>query len=283
VHAVRAHGDPRGIAYLRTSSRRVQPRLSQTSYLGFSFGGILTANLTNRYRALGLPKPRAIFLDDPHDGALTGFGEPALDASLAGIPSSTLVQCHAGAEGVFSEPSQGGLQGSCNAVVPKLGHIKKRNKDLVLTSRDEHGDPALPAIHGVWANASQEGFDYGRANAYDWGFCWKVWDALRSCAIRGTDCRYALGNTRQHRSMGRWTDGTPITPLKIQDTALIRALMSRPRHLARRHHEPPDAKGADPGPAGGHRRRRTTAASSCRFPWRLSHKSPPTSWAPPTI
>ena len=33
-----------------------------------------------------LPKPRAIFLDDPHDGGLDGLGEPALDDSLAGIP-----------------------------------------------------------------------------------------------------------------------------------------------------------------------------------------------------
>ena len=50
--------------------RRVQPELDRTSYFGFSFGGIITANLANRYRSLGLPKPRAIFLDDPHDGGL---------------------------------------------------------------------------------------------------------------------------------------------------------------------------------------------------------------------
>jgi hypothetical protein len=62
---------------------------------------------------------------------------------------------------------------------------------------------------------------FGTPNAYDWNFCWKVWDALRSCALSGTHCRYALGETRRHRSLGRWSDGVPVTPLKVQDTAPI--------------------------------------------------------------
>ena len=31
--------------------------------------------------------------------------------------------------------------------------------------------------------------------------------------------RLTLANTRQHRSNGRWSDGVPIAPLKIQDAA----------------------------------------------------------------
>ncbi|MGZ4288741.1 MAG: hypothetical protein ACXVW5_31765, partial [Solirubrobacteraceae bacterium] len=111
------------LAFLKDHPSRVQPQLERTSYFGFSFGGIITANLANRYKQLALPRPRAIVLDDPHDGALTGFGEPALDDSLAGIPSSALVECHAGAEGVVSQPSQGGVAGSCNAVFPKLTSV----------------------------------------------------------------------------------------------------------------------------------------------------------------
>src|SRR5664279_4770876 len=101
VHAIRG-----ALAYLHADRRRVQPELGRTSYFGFSFGGIITANLANRWRSLGMPKPRAMFLDDPHDGGLAGDGEPALDDSLAGIPSSTLVECHSGAHGVFDDPSQ---------------------------------------------------------------------------------------------------------------------------------------------------------------------------------
>jgi hypothetical protein len=199
------------LSYLRARPRRVQPQLSRTSYLGLSFGGIIMANLANRYRALHLPKPRAIFFEDPHDGALNGFGEPALDDSLSGIPSTVKLQCHSSADGVISEPQK--ANGSCNAIFPKLRHIPPRNKDLVMVRTDAHGEPALSSDHGVCAAPK------GLANAYDWNFCWKVMDALRDCAYAGRNCRYALGDTPQHRSNGRWSDGVPIAPLVIQERA----------------------------------------------------------------
>jgi hypothetical protein len=211
VNAIRG-----ALSYLHASSTRVKPQLNKVSYFGFSFGGIITANLANRYKALRLPKPRAIFLDDPHDGGLTGFGEPALDHSLSGIPSDALLQCHVGAGGVISEP--GKSNSSCNAVFPKLGQIPERNKNLVLTHTDSHGTPTLSSGHGVCA---APGPRYG-PDAYDWNFCWKVWDALRSCAYDGRDCRYALGNSRKHRFLGTWSDGVPIIRLKVQDEAPIR-------------------------------------------------------------
>jgi hypothetical protein len=201
------------LSYLRAKRSRVQPQLRETSYFGFSFGGIITVNLANRYRSLHLPKPRAIFLDDPHDGGLDGFDEPAVDDSLSGIPPTVMLQCHSGADGVISDPNA--ANGSCNAIFPKLGRIPKANKDLVLTRTDTHGDPDLSSAHGVCAARK------GGADAYDWNFCWKVWDALRDCAYHGKNCRYALGNTAKHRSNGRWSDGEPITPLKIRDAAPI--------------------------------------------------------------
>ena len=149
MHEVLAARDPGAIAYLRARpKRRLQPDLKRTSYFGFSFGGIITANLTDRYRKLDLPKPRAIWLEDPHDGGLVGFDEPAVDDSLRGIPSSVKLKCHSSGEGVISEPNR--ADGSCNAIFPKLGHIPKR-KDLVLTRPDAHGTPALTAPHGVCA------------------------------------------------------------------------------------------------------------------------------------
>ena len=204
------------ISYLRSSRSRVHPRLGKTSYFGFSFGGIITADLANRYVSLGLPVPRAIFLDDPHDGGLRGPGEPALDDSLAGIPRSVKFECHSGANGIISEPGKEGS--SCNAVFPLLGQIPDRNKDLVLTHTDAHGQPALTSQHGVCAGGPGFG---GPPNAYDWNFCWKVWDALRSCAYSRTYCNSALSNTHAHRFLGRWSDGVPVIPLKVQDAAPI--------------------------------------------------------------
>jgi hypothetical protein len=205
------------LAYLRSDPKRVRPQLRKTSYFGLSFGGIITANMTSRYQALGLPKPRAIFLDDPHDGGFEelGLDEPGLDDSLAGIPSKTVFQCHSGADGVLAEP--GKAPGSCNAVFPKLTSIPPKNKDLVLTHTDGHGEPPLSSTHGVCAGGPHSSVP----DAYDWNFCWKVWDALRTCALEGTGCRYALGDTHRHRSHGRWSDGVAVTPLTIQDAAPI--------------------------------------------------------------
>ena len=202
------------LSFLRADMSRVQPDIEQASYFGFSFGGIITSNLANRYERLGLPKPRAIFLDDPHDGGLAGPSEPAVDDSLDGIPSSTLFVCHVGAEGVIAE--KGKADSSCNAIFPKLRSLPDRNKDLVMTLPDHHGQPQLSATHGVCA-AQQ-----GQADAYDWNFCWKVWDALRSAAYDGTDRRYALGDTVQQRSNGAWSDGVPVAPLRVQGAAPIR-------------------------------------------------------------
>lgn len=205
-----------GLALLQADPARVQPELDKASYFGFSYGGIITANLTNHWQELGLPEPRVIFLDDPHDGSFFTPNEPALEFSLDGIPATTLFQCHVGQAGVVSEVQMAPLlMSSCNTVFPRISHIPAENKDLVMSNIDRHGSPALVPKHGV----SQTMF--GATNAYDHHFVWKVFDALRSCAFDGVDCEYALGDTPEHRSMGFWSDGTPIKPLTIQDESPI--------------------------------------------------------------
>lgn len=196
------------LQFLRADPHRVQPRLASASYFGFSFGGIITADIANRHAALHLPTPSVMFLDDPHDGGLTGTNEPALDDSLAGIPRSTLVVCHSGAQGVISEPTM--ENASCNALFPMLGHIPARNKSLVMVRPDRHGTPALGASHGVCMAPP------GAADAYDWNFCWRTWDALRAAARHTGDRRDALGPSKRHRDLGAWSDGVAVTPLVVR-------------------------------------------------------------------
>jgi hypothetical protein len=199
------------LRYLTADATRVQPELDSASYFGFSFGGIITTNLVNRWQTLGLPEPEVVFLEDPHDGGLDGAGEPALDDDLSGIPAGTLLQCHSSADGIIA----GSPDSSCNAIFPLLGHLPAENKDLVMARADTHGVPALSSVHGVCAAPP------GAADAYDWNFCWKVWDALRSTASDGEASQFALGDTLEHRSNGWWSDGTPVAPLTIQDAAPI--------------------------------------------------------------
>lgn len=199
-----------GIALLQGDPARVQPELGRTSYFGLSFGGILTANFSNRWQALDLPRPRVVFLDDPHDGDASG-DEPSLDASLAGIPADALVQCHSGARGTISEPGQ--AMASCNAVFPRLAHIPKTNKNLVMLRNDDHGRPKLSSRHAASTSTPTD--------AYDHHFFWKVFDAMRSCRLHGVDCAYAMGRTPEHQSHGVWSDGVPVEPLHVQTGGVL--------------------------------------------------------------
>jgi hypothetical protein len=200
------------LEFLRSDPARVQPQPETASYFGFSFGGVLAANLANRHVELGLPRPTVLFLDDLHDGGLLGLDEPALDDSMEGISTDVLVQCHVGAEGVISEPDSAGA--SCNSFWPLIDHIPTANKRLVLTLPDSHGTPALSSAHGVCTAPP------GAADAYDWNFCWATWDALRAAAADGRSIDEALPIV-EHRDVGAWSDGVPIARLQVQTEAPI--------------------------------------------------------------
>jgi pimeloyl-ACP methyl ester carboxylesterase len=202
------------LSYLRADADRVQPRTRRTIYFGHSFGGIITTNLANRYRELGVPKPRAVFLDDPHDGGLNGPAEVALDDDLGGIPRDNLFVCHSGAEGVLAEAGKAGS--SCNAVFRGLNRIPARDKSLVMTRPDHHGRSPLTSEHGVCTAYP------GRADAYDWNFCWRTFDALRTASVDGTDREYALGRSAKHTDLGAWSDGVAVVPLEVRRRAPLR-------------------------------------------------------------
>ncbi len=101
------------------------------------------------------------------------------------------------------------------------------NKSLSLcrTSDDPHGNTALQAIHGVCAGsgarAHTPAIGHYAVDAYDWGFCWRSFDALRAWALYGTDCRYALGDAGRTATSARGvTVSVSIIALKIRTRTL---------------------------------------------------------------
>jgi acetyl esterase/lipase len=52
-------------------------------------------------------------------------------------------------------------------------------------------------------------------DALDFYGYWKLFDALSDAAFYGRNREYALGNTRQQRFMGLWSDGRPVRELTV--------------------------------------------------------------------
>lgn len=124
----------------------------------------------------------------------------------------------------------------------------------MLTTSDSHGQPALVAIHGACAARTIP------VDTFDWGFCWRSFDALRACALSGADCPFALGNTPQNRAIGTWSDGVPVIGLKVASVAPVRALPVPARQTAApsgRSRRPPTAT-VDAVPLAGRHAARIT-------------------------
>ncbi|MEU8118334.1 hypothetical protein AB0C21_06460 [Spirillospora sp. NPDC049024] len=162
-----------------------------------SYGGPTAANIAARWSAEALPRPSAVLFAMPYDRSI--------DASLAGIPSTTRIGCV-----VADEDTTVGRTG-CDAIWDLTGHVPASNRNYLWMFSDAHGSPALTADHRVpSSNNSASVLD-----ALDWNGLWKLGDALRDCGLSGTDCDYALGGTARQTSLGTWSDGVPVRPLAV--------------------------------------------------------------------
>ena len=139
----------------------------------------------------------------------------------ASLRSVRLFQCHSGARGRPLRPTDPGVStNSCNAVFPQA---RAASRPATRTSSSPSADTPRRARRCPRAARGLRG---GRAVRRT--RCLRLEllleglgcaAQLRDCADK--DCRYALGDTRKHRSNGRWSDGVPIAPLTIQDAAPI--------------------------------------------------------------
>ena len=211
-----ARGIQRALAVLQTPGH-VKPRLYNYFVLGHSMGGVLTANMTTLYNYYNLPKPLAAFSMEP--GAyITNLLLP----DYSGFPSDVKYLIAIGHDDGVVDSTSGKFLFYQTTSVPTS------HKNLVCQYADSHGTPAITATHfEPCAITNNTVYDDGESNivtlvstgvppdAVDFYCYWKLWDALYNCALNGNNCDVAFGNTPQQRSMGNWSDGTPLTPLYV--------------------------------------------------------------------
>jgi acetyl esterase/lipase len=243
------HAIQNALHRLSTEPGHVHPDLSRFAVVGHSVGGLLAANVGALASENGLPTVRAVMSVEP--GRTWNPLRPAniLLADLSRIPAHTLLLAVAGDRDMIVRDID------AKRIFKESSNVSKKDKDLVYLVSDNHGQPPLLANHisptsldptytdgeqafahflpqnpssgetrrRLWNRQTQGGETTGQmphplADALDYFGVWKLFDGLTDAAFYGKNREYALGNTRQQRYMGTWSDGAPVKELIVTNT-----------------------------------------------------------------
>ena len=229
------------VGRLQTEHGHVKPDFTKFAVVGHSVGGLLAASVAALAGESKLPKVRAVMSVEP------GITESPINIPLADlkkIPADTLLIALAGDQDTLVRDSD------AKRVYYESKNVPAANKDFITLVTDAHGTPSLQASHraptamdrsydngegvgGGPANPSRVGNSSSRpngpssqdrrletmmVNALDYYGTWKLFDALCDAAFYGKNREYALGNTKEQRFMGLWSDGVAVKELKVTDT-----------------------------------------------------------------
>lgn len=208
-------------ALARLGQGPVRPELDRFVIVGHSFGGGLTAQIAARAARLGLPTPRAIMPVQP--GWKGSDVMPT--AELGGIPATTLMLIVLGMEDQFARTRHDAMLWQHTA------HIPETRRRVVGLQSDRHGTPPLIADHssplaprrdyampGTEARERRRalfmqltGMRDGEEDALDFYGYWRLLDALMEAAFADR----TIDGVVADRSMGTWSDGTPVKPMLV--------------------------------------------------------------------
>ena len=173
----------------------VQPDFSRVALVGHSAGGVQVANYMALAQQEKLPAAKAAMIVEPgqgKDGGLKIF--PMEDC--AKIPAALkLIVMVGDADGLVGE-------GCARAIWRDTKHVRERA--FITLCSDAHGTPPLRADH-----LSPISWSRLTADALDWLGYWRTFDALMEAAFSNQPLAVDAG-------MGAWSDGTPVTPLKVE-------------------------------------------------------------------
>lgn len=236
-------GVRRGLDWLAQHKDRPQPDLTRLATVGHSAGGVLAANLAIALPAAGLPAPKAVMSVEPGITRAKN-GDPLLPLSdLAKIAPTTLLLVVTGEDdGLVADRD-------ARRILEESTAVPAANKDWLELRSDDHGEPALEATHRAPAaplpgyeppqrreprgfirkrmaerakeRLAEKGLDLSASSqepavtdALDYYGTWKLFDALSAAAFEGKWRDIALGGGPAQLDMGKWSDGTPVQPLR---------------------------------------------------------------------
>lgn len=188
------------------NGKHAKPELDKVVAVGYSAGGVIATNYTIRAAAKGLPVPKALFAVTPGGCAnCSNFSIAnfmlAAPEELKSLPADLKMVVLVGDQDRVVGLTAGDL------IWKNSGQIPAANRSYVQVISDAHGLPELIGDHSMAVNLPP--------NAHNYYGIWKIQDALQSCALTSKGCEYALGGTSQQLDLGKWSDGTPIKPLKV--------------------------------------------------------------------
>ena len=185
------------------------------SIVAHSYGGVVSAGLANDYKEYGIPKPQAIMLCSPGTGPLKGGLLSSYESIEIDTKLLTLIS--------VNDKTVGEKFGRhVFKTSPQLTH-----SNLLRQFPDRNGDAKITAGHnecygvdrqfdtGLYNRSTRRALRIEKVDPMDYLGYWKLFDALRSCSQNGTDCNIALGGTEEQASIGEYSDGKKIRPLKV--------------------------------------------------------------------
>ena len=180
----------------------------QTLCTGHSMGAyqcFATAQQLTLNPMAGVPPPRAIAAFTP------GIAQTGLSTNFSQISSAISVVLADGDEDTPDIPTAEAIWDSIESAIPAA------NRDFLQVVSDSHGSPAQLGNH--WF-PDTNGFmdDDSGVDDRDYNVTWKLSAGIFDCVLSGTNCEFGLGHGAAAQiNMGNWSDGKPVTPLKLQN------------------------------------------------------------------
>ena len=173
----------------------VKPDLDRVAVVGHSAGGVQTANYTVLAAVEKLPPAKAAMIVEPGQGKDGGIKLIPMEDCGKFPASLKLIVMVGDADGLVGE-------GTARAIWRDTKHVRERA--FITLRSDARGTPALNANHLAPISWNRSATD-----ALDWLGYWRTFDALMDAAFSGKPLAV-------DPSMGAWSDGTPVVPMKVE-------------------------------------------------------------------